>query len=392
MAENPKYVFMFMIPTAKRGKKKQLEIFHKLYDKPEVGYVCFAREKPHPEDVKEWEVRKELGQNPKNPFDHYHLLIQLTEKKRRSQVQEWLGGKYHEEPKVWSIEGARHYIMKGICGIKDCDHTFKRHGDKKCCDFRTEKYPSYSGEYGKLVKERSNSRKMAELMEIIEESDTWKQVLNEAEPSTLKGCMTYAKEVFYSKPRKEMDLKLRDWQKVVFDELMKPPNDRTIYFIVDQEGNTGKSKLAKYLVQNHEAIMLDGSNGNDMLYAYAGERIIVVNVPRGGGLDYSALEQLKDGLYFTGKYESKCVSRDYEIAVIVMLNDFPAWDSLSHDRWHGWLLTTEQGLKPSNTFRPVWNNGIPDLKLLSEYHSQKGFIERYEKAQEPTKENGFIQD
>ena len=370
---------MFTVPVVKRGKKKQFERIKAIFDKPEVLHLCFAREKPSKEDIKEWEVRKKMGQNPKNPYDHYHVLMQLGDKKRRSQIQEWLGGKYHEEGKVWDYEAARHYVMKGICGVDKCTQTWKRHGDKQCHEFRSEKIPSYSFEAGKWTKERSNSRAMASLMETIDRCDTWSEVLDEAEPQTLKGCMTYAKEVFYNKPPRQMELQLRSWQQEVYDILKQQPDDRTIYWITDKSGNSGKSKLAKYLCTNDGAIMLNGENGNDMLYAYAGEKIIIVNIPRHSSVDYGAIEQLKDGLYFAGKYQSKCVNRPYEVQIICFSNGFPSWDLMSHDRWHAWLLDDGRSPEEQYYLRAVWNTGKPDLELLKKQPCQQTWVEMYEK-------------
>ena len=159
---------------------------------------------------------------------------------------------------------------------------------------------------------------------------------------------------------------------------MEEPNDRSIFWVTDLTGGSGKSKLAKYLVTNHNGIMLNGSNGDNMLYAYAGQKYVIINVPRHGQVDYSAIEQLKDGLYFAGKYQSKCVNRDYEVQIIVFANAFPLWDQMSHDRWAAWVLAEGQSPEEQYYLRAVWNTGIPDLKLLKEYATQVEWVERYE--------------
>lgn len=116
---------------------------------------------------------------------------------------------------------------------------------------------------------------------------------------------------------------------------------RTIYWIYDRDGNWGKSKMQKYLVDNHNAIMVAGA-GKDIAYAIAkyhenNDRwpdFVLCNIPKSTKeeyISYGMLEQVKDGLVFSGKYES-CQLRFPPVKLIVFANIEPAQGQWSDDR------------------------------------------------------------
>ena len=138
------------------------------------------------------------------------------------------------------------------------------------------------------------------------------------------------------------NLKLRDWQSQLVPLLTKKNvDDREIYYIFDQKGNTGKSILAKYLHTYHGAIITGGKSG-DMKYAIARWQeitsqyptIIIVDVCRSETfVDFAGIESIKNGLFFSGKYESSMLC-SYRLANIVIFSNFPPQkDLLSADRW-----------------------------------------------------------
>ena len=57
----------------------------------------------------------------------------------------------------------------------------------------------------------------------------------------------------------------------------------------------------------------------DMLYAYGGERVVFVDLPRSQEdyVSYAGIEKLKDGVYMTTKYESCSKLRAYPVHVVV---------------------------------------------------------------------------
>lgn len=99
------------------------------------------------------------------------------------------------------------------------------------------------------------------------------------------------------------------WQKQVVELCDTKANDRDIWWIGGGY-NCGKSKLCKYLCFYHKATLLAGCS-RDALFSVSGkEKIICINVPKHGKIDYTLLEQLKDGMFYSTKYEGKMILMD----------------------------------------------------------------------------------
>lgn len=128
---------------------------------------------------------------------------------------------------------------------------------------------------------------------------------------------------------------LRDWQQELYDLLKLPPDDREIIFIVDKEGNRGKTWFAKYYCSLHaNAQLMEPGKKADMAYALQDDlRVLFVNVTRQQQehFQYSFFESLKDGHVFSPKYES--VTRKFhKVHIVVMMNQYPNEEMLSRDR------------------------------------------------------------
>lgn len=104
----------------------------------------------------------------------------------------------------------------------------------------------------------------------------------------------------------DLPKKLFPWQEEVISLCKSKPNDRDIWWIGGGY-NCGKSKLCKYLCYWHNACLLAGCS-RDALFSVSGkEKIICINVPKHGKIDYTLLEQLKDGMFYSTKYEGKMI-------------------------------------------------------------------------------------
>ncbi len=116
---------------------------------------------------------------------------------------------------------------------------------------------------------------------------------------------------------------------------------REIHWYWEVTGGWGKTILAKFMVDTMEAIVLSGTN-KDCLYAVAkiletdeaGPPIIIFDVPRcnEGHVSYQAIESLKNGLFFSGKYESTMV-RFNSPHILIFSNYYPDITKMSSDRW-----------------------------------------------------------
>lgn len=180
----------------------------------------------------------------------------------------------------------------------------------------------------------------------ILELDTFHEIVNDPDPH-LQGALCrhphYVKMIHNHRPRKPKPLPdLRPWQAALLDRVQQPPDDRTIMWFYDPVGQAGKSTIAKILCSNYGGIMLGGKH-TDMFHAYDGEKIVVVNLPRSSmNVDsqdnakffcpYGAIEAIKDGHFFSGKYESRHYIRDYNVHIIVFSNHLPENDKWTSDR------------------------------------------------------------
>lgn len=129
---------------------------------------------------------------------------------------------------------------------------------------------------------------------------------------------------------------LLKWQSDLYQGLKLEPDDRRIFFIVDPEGNKGKTWFIKYYASLHSnSQMLAMGKQADMAYALDPDvRVLFINCTRSQAefMNYSFLEAVKDGLVFSSKYESRLV-RLGKVHVVVMMNTQPDMNALSKDRY-----------------------------------------------------------
>lgn len=131
------------------------------------------------------------------------------------------------------------------------------------------------------------------------------------------------------------------WQQDIFNKCSQETEDRKIYWVWEGTGNTGKTSFAKYLCVRCQAIVLSGK-GQDMKYGiikfmekYGGPPpIVIIDIPRSvkDFVSYSGIEEIKNGLFFCGKYESDmCVFNPPH--VLCLSNSPPDRNKFSEDRW-----------------------------------------------------------
>nr|WAE42890.1 MAG: replication associated protein [Cressdnaviricota sp.] len=132
----------------------------------------------------------------------------------------------------------------------------------------------------------------------------------------------------------------KDWQASLIEFVASAPDDRTVKWIYDEDGGQGKSYLAKYLYLNYPTIIADGKKDNvfNQLKTKLDEgvepRLILLDIPRCGEgyMNYGVIEQLKNGMVYSGKYEGgDCIFDPPH--VIVMANFEPDYCQFTEDRW-----------------------------------------------------------
>jgi hypothetical protein len=132
------------------------------------------------------------------------------------------------------------------------------------------------------------------------------------------------------------NLPLRAWQQRVVEIANQEPHPRKIYFVIDRVGNVGKTYLAGFLRRNLEKVqILKPGKLADMCLMYRIEtKVLIVDVPRSKSeqLQYAFLESVKDGMLFSGKYESQ-MKFFTPPHVFVFMNEEPDMKALSVDRY-----------------------------------------------------------
>lgn len=128
---------------------------------------------------------------------------------------------------------------------------------------------------------------------------------------------------------------LRRWQNQLLT-LIDHQKVREIYWIVDPIGNNGKTFMSYYLQDLHGAMRVPNPSSTDFAFAYDYQNIVVFDYNRveKKHINYSLLEDLKNGSLWSPKYMSNVKSfREKNIVVVCFANYPPDFSALSHDRW-----------------------------------------------------------
>lgn len=145
------------------------------------------------------------------------------------------------------------------------------------------------------------------------------------------------------------DLNLYEWQKSVLREI-EEQNEREITVIIDEKGCNGKTWLTKYLEVNHilKACPVMSEKPEDYIaYCMAVQRSgycfdfpRAENVRSKRGL-WSAVERIKDGQLYDGRYHvQETWIAPPKIVIFTNEPDIPL-DALSKDRWRIFYIGTD---------------------------------------------------
>ncbi len=132
---------------------------------------------------------------------------------------------------------------------------------------------------------------------------------------------------------------LYEWQKNILHIADGEPDDRTIYWFWEPTGNVGKTALCKHIMLSARKATYVSGAGKDILFSFTNldpkPKIVLWDVPRSaeGYISYQAIESVKNGIFFSGKYESKTVLFNCP-HVIIFANFEPDTSKLSEDRWN----------------------------------------------------------
>lgn len=143
----------------------------------------------------------------------------------------------------------------------------------------------------------------------------------------------------YRKPPKVLK-NLYPWQQKIVDLINTEPDDRTINWYWDEKGGCGKSALAKYLCVNYDAMYVSGKAADikyaigEYLKAHDDLKVVIYDITRSleAYVSYQSIEEVKNGIFFSGKYESEQMIFNSP-HVIIFANFEPDESKLSADRW-----------------------------------------------------------
>lgn len=140
------------------------------------------------------------------------------------------------------------------------------------------------------------------------------------------------------KPLKIIDT-LYPWQQNVIDIIESTPDNRSIYWFFDSKGCSGKSELVKYILKTyHNVSVFNKGNANDISYQILNTNydphLCIFDLSRTiyKTVSYTAIEEIKNGLINSSKYEGgfKMFSSPH---IFIFANILPDTSKLSIDRW-----------------------------------------------------------
>jgi len=132
------------------------------------------------------------------------------------------------------------------------------------------------------------------------------------------------------------------WQQKITEMVAAEPDDRTIHWIWEADGNVGKSKLVKWLDVMGMAVAVPFGTANQLktnLIHEGPSRAYLLDFPRTRGKEeaieaiYSTIEALKNGFLKSAMYGKKLRLVMEPPHVFVFSNTPPDQRALSRDRW-----------------------------------------------------------
>jgi len=253
-----------------------------------------------------------VWQHEKVDTDHIQGYIELSCPQRVSALIKWLPGA-HFEVRKGTPDQARDYCMEEDTRV---DGPWER------------------GVYGGSQGKRSDIDDARDaILSGLSRRDVYNVHSDVAAkyPRYVETMLRFAKE---DAVEKVLILEPRDgFQRQLLEIIEGEVDPRAIHWVYDRVGNNGKTYFSKFLVDSKGAFYTNGGKSVDLAYAYQGEGIVIFDYVRDSEeyVGYGVIEQLKNGIAMSTKYES--ITKRFNIPhVIVMANFRPAMGKFSDDR------------------------------------------------------------
>ena len=284
---------------------------------------------------------------------HIQGFLQLHKKKEMTFIKKLLNDKtLHIEPMRGTPEQARHYCT---------NEYIDKEGKKKELWFN-------QIEYGELDNTTTGTRTdLISIRDKLKDGERLDNILlNSTDNKEIHNILQY------NRPLKKLEQTIRyqstktqlleqfnniKWNKIqtkILEIIADRPDDREVNWIYDEDGNTGKSYISKYLQLTEDLYYITGGKQNDILYGYEGQEIVIIDLARtyADNLEhiYTIIENLKNGMYLSTKYET--IQKIFKVPhIIVMANFKPDQSKLSKDRWN--IIDTEDYQEEPEYTTPV---------------------------------------
>lgn len=153
------------------------------------------------------------------------------------------------------------------------------------------------------------------------------------------------------------------WMVGTWGTLRGEPDPRKILWIWEPIGNVGKTQFARKYCLEHNGLLV-GGKASDIKHAvakYVAKRrleVVFFDIPRTaeGYVSYDAIECVKNGMFFSAKYDSDmCIFNTPH--VVVFANFEPERAKLSEDRWDIKEISTitKEFIEQRRRITPTWN-------------------------------------
>jgi len=246
---------------------------------------------------------------------HLQGFIVLRERKRLNGVKSIVGQRCHCELARGTNAEASKYCKKDADYFEVGNTDVANVGQGKRSDWDA---------FKEWLKDREHTTE-------LEVAESWPSLYGRYRSS----CLAFAR-LFASRPSL-VSGELRDWQRELDGYVSGQPDDRCVKFVVDKTGNNGKSWLIRYWYSTRSDVQrLSVGKRDDLAFAIdVSKRLFVFDIPRGNMefLQYGILEQLKDQMIFSPKYESVGKILPKPVHVVVFSNEDPDITKMTMDRY-----------------------------------------------------------
>jgi hypothetical protein len=154
------------------------------------------------------------------------------------------------------------------------------------------------------------------------------------------------------------------WMEVTWGLLAGEPDKRKVHWFWEPLGNVGKTQFARKFCLEHNGLLV-GGKACDIKHAvakYVAKRrleVVFFDIPRTaeGYVSYDAIECVKNGMFFSAKYDSDmCIFNSPH--VVVFANFEPDKAKLSEDRWDIREISAvdKDFIAPRRRVVPAWDS------------------------------------